>query len=125
MPKTAKECEEHYQELRTKSRRNYADRIFIYLYHFCSDLRWGKSWHEICDGYFFVREGQRTLALDGGRPIPWQSMGSAMKNLRKEGWIVESKWKYPDPITRNDACRVYAASVPEDWWNNQPPKTMF
>ena len=125
MIRTTEECQEYYAECLMKKRRFNHDRIFMYLYRHCSEIKAGTTWHQLVDQYFFVREGDRYIAIDGGRPIPWQSVASPISRLRTMGYIIETTWKLPDPITKNPAARLYPANVPEAWWKYEPPKKML
>lgn len=83
--RSVEEVHAHAEALRTKKRKSNADRIFLYLYKYGEH---GRTRHEIVDGYFFIKQGDRHVATDGGRPIPWQSMASPVIDLREDGWIL-------------------------------------
>lgn len=67
--------------------------------------------HEAVDRYFCVHPGPR--ALDGGRPIPWQSAGGAIGTLVTDTYLrVDHHGK--DPVTGAEAVE-FLAPVGDRW----------
>ncbi|KKL88857.1 hypothetical protein LCGC14_1920520 [marine sediment metagenome] len=120
--RTIEEVKQHYEELKLKKKRTYADRIFMFLYKYG---RGGKTWHQVHE-YFWVDDGFKATATDGGRPIPWQSLGSPIASLVDEGWIISTNWKRPDPITNHPSVvRLFPADVPKHIWIDPPPDKLL
>lgn len=101
-------AEQYYERVRTGQERNNAARIMKYMLNYGQD---GKTRHELCDRYFCVDDHGKKSALDGGAPLPWQTIASPVIWLRDNGYLVESNYKIPDPVTKNKAKLLFPSHI--------------
>jgi len=103
-------AEQYYELVRSGQERNAAARIMKYMLNYGQD---GKTRHELCDRYFCVKEGGqgKHVALDGGKPIPWQSIASPILWLIRNGYLAESEYRIPDPVTTNQAVLLFPSHI--------------
>lgn len=100
--------DQYYERVRTGKERDNAARIMKYMLNFGQG---GKTRHELCDRYFCVDDHGKKSALDGGDPIPWQSIASPIIWLIKNGYLVETNYKIPDPVTGNPAKLLFPSHI--------------
>jgi len=100
--------DQYYERVREGKERNNAARIMKYMLNYGQG---GKTRHEICDRYFCVDDHGKKSALDGGSPIPWQTIASPIIWLRKNGYLVESKYTVKDPVTGNKAKLLFPSHI--------------
>lgn len=106
MPVTDTSREAYYDHALSGRATSQKDRLMRYY------LAIGRpaTRHEAVDRYFCVHPGPR--ALDGGRPIPWQSAGGAIAGL-VEGKYLRVDHSGPCPVT--GARSEFLAPVGDRW----------
>jgi len=109
--------EQYYERVRTGVERNNAARVMKYMLNYGQD---GKTRHELCDRYFCVDDHGKKSALDGGDPIPWQSIASPIIWLLENNYLVESKYRVPDPVTGNSAKLLFPSHIDPNRLNTPP-----
>lgn len=113
--------QQYYELVRSGALRDKRARIMRYMLNYGED---GKTRHEICDRYFCVFQNGKFMALDHGKPIPWQSIASPILWLLgnpkyqkvPEGrtphkYLVESKYTVTDPVTSREGDPHYAKLI--------------